>query len=158
MVVLADLALADLVVVLVDLADLVVVLVDLAAVPEVVLVDLAAVPEVVLVDLAEDQLVVLVNLAEDLLVVLVDLAVVLLVAQSLLAVDLPVLVLLPMVQAETQRRDLVMLFPNNLVKVVREARVKPEVKEDLVEVELAVETLVSSLRQKVQVERASAWR
>jgi len=155
-VVLADLAvaLADLAVVpevaLADLAE------DLLAVPEVVLADLLVVPEVALVDLAEDLLVVLVDLAEDLLVVLVDLAedlpVVLLVAQSLLAVDLPVLVLLPMVRAETQRRDLVMLFPNNLVKVVREARVKPEVKEDLEEVELALETPVSSLRQRGQVE------
>ena len=138
---------------------------DLAAVPEAVLALVVLVPEdlgAVRADLAEDLPVVRVDLAEDLLVVRVDLAedllVVLLVAQSLLAVDLPVLVLLPMVQAETQRRDLVMLFPNNLVKVVREARVKPEGKEDLVEVELALETPVSSLRQRGQVEWGSAWR
>jgi hypothetical protein len=63
-----------------------------------------------------------------------------------------------MVLAEVQRLDLVMLFPNNLVKVDRGGRVKPEDKEDLVEVELAVVTPVSSLRQRGQVEWGSAWR
>ena len=74
----------------------------------------------------------------------------------LLSVDLPVQVVLPTVLAVVRRLDLVMLFPNNLVKVVREARVKQEDKQDLLEVELAVETPVSSLHRRGQVERGSA--
>ena len=111
-----------------------------------VMADLAA---AVMADLAADLLEVPEDLAADLPVERAD--------QSLLAEDLPVLVVLPMVLAELQRLHLIMLFPNKPVKVVREARVKPEDKQDLVEVELSVETPVSSLRQRGLVERGSAW-